>query len=100
MVKNKCFCLFFFLFLFVEKVSERLGKGPGGLRRAPGGLETIFGAGNATLENMKKFTEECFAQHVDGAPSTAPSKISAEQRLIMTPSVTWSLHQGSNDVLN
>ena len=57
----------------LEKVSGRLGKAPGGLRRAPEGLWTIFGAWNATLENMKKFTEECFAQYVDGAPSTAPS---------------------------
>ena len=90
-------------------------KSPGGLRTAPEGPWTIFCAWNATLDSMKKFTEECFAQHVDGAPSTAPSsvtflarktywpsknKISAEQRLIVAPSVKWSLHQGSNDVLN
>ena len=52
------------IFIFLEKASGRLGEAPGGLRRAPEGLWTIFGAWDATLENMQKFTEECFAQHV------------------------------------
>ena len=47
--------------IFLEKVLERPGKAPGGLRRAPEGPRTIFCAWNATLENMNKFTEECFA---------------------------------------
>ena len=53
----------------------RFGKAPGGLRRPLEGLSDIFRAWNATLEFAKKFTEECFAQHVDGAPSTAPSSV-------------------------
>ena len=62
-------------FMFLEKASESLRKAPGGLRGPPEGFSRIFGAWNATLEKSKKFTEECFAQHVDGAPSTAPSSV-------------------------
>ena len=60
---------------FLEKVSERLRKAPEGLRRARESLSTVFHAWNPTLEISKKFTEECFAQYVDGAPSTAPSEL-------------------------
>ena len=60
--------------IFLEKASGRLGEAPGGLRRAPEGLSDIFRAWNPTLAISNKFTEECFAQRVDGAPSTAPSR--------------------------
>ena len=72
------------------EASEGLGKAS---RR-------FFAHGMRRSKYSKKFTEECFAQHVDGAPSTAPSKISAEQRLIIPATVKWSLHQGSDDGLN
>ena len=60
-------------FMFLEKVAGSLGKAPGGLRRPPGAPRQFFEHGIGRLTNSKKFTEECFAQHVDGAPSTAPS---------------------------
>ena len=60
-------------FIFLEKVSESLREAPGGLRRPPEGLSTIFRAWNPMHEKIDKVFKECFAQHVDGAPSTAPS---------------------------
>ena len=47
----------------------------------------------------EKVHEECFAQTVDGAPSTAPSKISAEQRLIITPLHFFRLWLAKNSFL-
>ena len=63
------------IFIFLEKVSQSLGEAQKDLRRPPEGLLIICRTWNATDENMKKFTEECFAQHVDGAPSTARSDV-------------------------
>ena len=54
------------ILVFLENVSESL-------RKSPEGLWTVFGAWNATHKVYEKVHEECFAQHVDGAPSTAPS---------------------------
>ena len=89
------------IFIFVEKVSESLRKAPGGLRRPRKGLSTLFRAWEPMHEKIEKVHKECFAQHVDGAPSTAPSgDNSAVQRLIVSTTVKWSLHQGSNGVLN
>ena len=59
------------IFIFLEKVSERLEKAPEGLWRAPEGLSKFFRAWKAIAKIYKKVHEECFAQHVDGAPSTA-----------------------------
>ena len=59
--------------IFLEKVSEGLGKAPGGLRRPREGLSTIFRAWEAMHKKIEKVHKECFAPHVDGAPSTAPS---------------------------
>ena len=87
-------------FIFLEKVSESLRKAPGaseGSRKAPG---DFWAPGIWRSKISENFTEECFAQHVDGAPSTAPSKISAVQRLIVPATVKWSLHRWSNGVLN
>ena len=61
------------IFIFLEKVAESLREAPGGLRRPREGLSTIFRAWNPMHKNFEKVHKECFAQHVDGAPSTAPS---------------------------
>ena len=38
--------------IFLEEAPESLGKAPGGLRRAPEGLLTIFRAWSATANNI------------------------------------------------
>ena len=62
-------------YFVLEKVSESLRKAPGDLRKAPFSRLAVFGACKPIAEKSKKFTEECFAQHVDGAPSTAPRSV-------------------------
>ena len=61
------------ILIFLEEVSEKLEKAPGGFRKASEGFWTVLDAWNATSEEYEKVHEECFAQYVDGAPSTAPS---------------------------
>ena len=61
------------IFIFLEKAPESLRKAPGGPRRPQEGLSTILGAWKPMQEKNEKVLKECFAQHVDGAPSTAPS---------------------------
>ena len=67
MMKN---CKFYFFTKKSSKAFGRLLEASKGLRKASGGF---FAHGMRRSTNSKKFTEECFAQHVDGAPSTAPS---------------------------
>ena len=59
--------------VFLDKVSESPREAPEGLERPREGLSTIFRAWESMHEKNEKVHKECFAQHVDGAPSTAPS---------------------------
>ena len=52
-------------------------EGSEGLR----GFLILFRAWEPMLEKIEKVLKECFAQHVDGAPSTAPSEMEPSPRV-------------------
>ena len=63
--------------IVLEQVLESLQDVPGGLQRPSEGLSRSFHAWSQALENFEKVHRRVLRTNVDGAPSTAPSKLSS-----------------------
>ena len=69
--------------LFFSKKSQKASGRPLEASEGLGKASRRFSRMGADTQKIEKVLKECFAQHVDGAPSTAPSKISGVQRLMV-----------------